>query len=361
MGGSSPGGDPLPHGENGVRFDTLYVGGGTPSVLGERDLARIFESLFSALPPLPGCGDHGGGQPGRRIARETEAAAVSGSTRISLGVQSLKETELRMLGRRHTATQAERAIETTRVCGFGNLSVDLIYGLPGQTKDDWAENVEQGPRPLARAPLLLPVDLPRGDRLRADARGGADEPPFRGGATRAFPHHLGAPREDGVTSTTRSPTSQRGKGSFHAITSSTGGGWTISDSDPGPTRSRTGCGGGMSAPSGTIVDCSGQERHRLPERRRLTERAGADGSPFPRAEDQRRRAAGHCLLNPPVRRRSSSGCGSSGWWRYGKTGFIPTREGLVVADGLSDPFRLVYRTDPTDPTDQSSHRREKEK
>ena len=129
------------------------------------------------------------------------------------------------------------------------------------------------------------------------------------------------------TSTTRSPTSQRGKGSFHAITASTGGGWTISGSDPGPTRSGTGCGGGMCARSGSIVDCSEQEEHRLQEARRLTNEQAADGSPFPRAEDQGGGRAGHPLRICPVRRRSSPVCSWRGWWRSGKTGSYPPAKG----------------------------------
>lgn len=124
-------------------FDTLYVGGGTPSVLGVRDLAWMFESLFSGFSFSPGAEITIEANPDDVTPQKLKLLRSLGVTRISLGVQSLKEAELRTLGRRHTAAQAETAIETARACGFENLSVDLIYGLPGQTEDDWAETLNR--------------------------------------------------------------------------------------------------------------------------------------------------------------------------------------------------------------------------
>ena len=66
-----------------------------------------------------------------------------GFNRVSMGVQSLNDIELRAVGRRHTAAQALRAIDTLHGAGFDNISCDLIYGLPGQTLDSWARNLSQ--------------------------------------------------------------------------------------------------------------------------------------------------------------------------------------------------------------------------
>ena len=65
-----------------------------------------------------------------------------GINRLSLGVQSFDEAELRFLGRRHTATQTAAAIELIRAAGFTNLGLDLMYGLPGQTTDAWLKTLE---------------------------------------------------------------------------------------------------------------------------------------------------------------------------------------------------------------------------
>ena len=65
-----------------------------------------------------------------------------GINRLSLGVQSFDEAELRFLGRRHTARQTKAAIDLIRAAGFTNLGLDLMYGLPGQTLDAWLKTLE---------------------------------------------------------------------------------------------------------------------------------------------------------------------------------------------------------------------------
>jgi putative oxygen-independent coproporphyrinogen III oxidase len=124
-------------------FDTLYVGGGTPSVLGERDLAMVFENLFREFRFSPEAEITVEANPDDIGLEKLRLLRSLGVTRISLGVQSLNETELRTLGRRHTAVQAETALETIRACGFANVSVDLIYGLPGQGREDWMETLNR--------------------------------------------------------------------------------------------------------------------------------------------------------------------------------------------------------------------------
>jgi oxygen-independent coproporphyrinogen III oxidase len=124
-------------------FDTVYVGGGTPSVLGERDLALVFENLFLQFRFSPDAEITVEVNPDDVTPEKLKCLRSLGVTRVSLGVQSLNESELQMLGRRHTARQAETAIERIRACGFNNLSVDLIYGLPGQEKVGWMETLKR--------------------------------------------------------------------------------------------------------------------------------------------------------------------------------------------------------------------------
>lgn len=117
---------------------TLYIGGGTPSILTP-------ELLALAVADIP-----------RQAIKEwtvevnpedvTQALAQAylemGVNRVSMGVQSMVEEELTGVGRRHTARQAAQAFRTLREAGFANLSVDLIYGLPGQTAKTWRQSVE---------------------------------------------------------------------------------------------------------------------------------------------------------------------------------------------------------------------------
>jgi len=116
----------------GLRFDTLYLGGGTPSLLGPDDVARIGEIVrdcFAAdlveftLEANPG----GAGTGSLRGWRE------AGVTRLSVGVQSFDDGVLRTLGRPYTAAEALRFCRAARDAGFDSLSVDLMVGVPGET------------------------------------------------------------------------------------------------------------------------------------------------------------------------------------------------------------------------------------
>ncbi|MDE6377277.1 MAG: radical SAM family heme chaperone HemW [Duncaniella sp.] len=120
--------------------DTIYIGGGTPSVLSTVQLDR----LISMFP----CGDL------REFTIEVNpedvseefAAHLTGSTpvdRVSMGIQTFDDGSLRSLGRRHTAARALEAFETLRRAGVANISCDLIYGLPGQTLAGWKENLKR--------------------------------------------------------------------------------------------------------------------------------------------------------------------------------------------------------------------------
>ena len=150
-------------------FDTLYIGGGTPSVLGERDLALVFENLSRNFRFSPDAEITVEANPDDIRPEKLKLLRSLGVTRISLGVQSLSETELRMLGRRHTAAQAESAMETIRVAGFTNLSVDLIYGLPGQNRDHWAGTLKRAagfsPEHLSCYQLTFHEETPLGRSL----------------------------------------------------------------------------------------------------------------------------------------------------------------------------------------------------
>ncbi len=133
-----------------VPLETLYLGGGTPSLLSPVNLERIVDLVrrryrFADSPEITiECNpdDLGAGQ--LSILREL------GFNRISLGIQSFREEELDLMRRSHNAQQAVSAVHDASSAGFDNITVDLIYGIPGQTADDWLENIKRV--------LVLPVN-----------------------------------------------------------------------------------------------------------------------------------------------------------------------------------------------------------
>ena len=133
----------------GSRLRTLYIGGGTPSQLAADELAQIVEAIGA-------CHDTSALAEATIEANPDDvtpawAAAVRrlGFDRVSLGVQTFDDGLLALLGRRHTAAGARAAVATLREAGFANLSVDLMYGLPGQTAEGWRRDL--------LAALALPV------------------------------------------------------------------------------------------------------------------------------------------------------------------------------------------------------------
>lgn len=115
------------------RAHSLYFGGGTPSLLTVPRLARVIEACRERFALAADAEVTIEANPSDIVAHKVEAYLRAGVNRISLGVQSLQDPELRLLGRRHTADKALRAARAIREAGCANLSVDLMYGLPGQS------------------------------------------------------------------------------------------------------------------------------------------------------------------------------------------------------------------------------------
>jgi len=114
-------------------FDTIYFGGGTPSLLRPEQLSRILQALRSSFRITEPAETTLEINPGTAGVEDLLAFRRSRVNRASLGIQSLDDRELRLMGRSHTAGDALRAFETLRVAGFEDISVDLIAGYPGQS------------------------------------------------------------------------------------------------------------------------------------------------------------------------------------------------------------------------------------
>jgi len=141
-------------------FDTVYFGGGTPSQLAPEEFGRVLGACraqleFEAPAPWIFLEANPEDVTGERCA----AWRRLGVRTLSLGVQSFSDEALRFLGRRHTAREARAVVEVALAAGFDTVSIDLIFGLRGQTEEDWrrelATAVELGPQHLSCYQLTI--------------------------------------------------------------------------------------------------------------------------------------------------------------------------------------------------------------
>ena len=122
-------------------IDTIYLGGGTPSQLTVEQLRLLFIYInkvygSSAQEITIEC------NPDDVTDQYAEALAQLGINRVSMGAQTFNDERLRFLHRRHTATQVPKAVQRLRNAGIGNISIDLMYGFPGETLADWQRDID---------------------------------------------------------------------------------------------------------------------------------------------------------------------------------------------------------------------------
>jgi len=133
----------------GLRAATLYVGGGTPPLLGGERLGRLLTDVRGRFVVPAEAEVTCEANPESLAGEVLEALAAAGVNRLSLGIQTFDDARLRLLGRRHDAAGAEEAYWRARAAGVENVSLDLMYGLPGQKQAGWE-------RDLGRALALKP-------------------------------------------------------------------------------------------------------------------------------------------------------------------------------------------------------------
>jgi len=122
---------------------TVYIGGGTPSILRPALFLRLLKAADRCFPFLPGAEVSVEANPGTLEAAFIDAALEGGVNRVSLGVQSANERLLRLLGRIHRFRDAERAVLMLRAAGIHNVNLDMMLGLPGQTTDDVRDTLKK--------------------------------------------------------------------------------------------------------------------------------------------------------------------------------------------------------------------------
>ncbi|MGE8078205.1 radical SAM family heme chaperone HemW [Peribacillus loiseleuriae] len=131
-------------------LDTVFVGGGTPTSLDEKQLAFLCDSISELMPMNAGAEYSFEANPGDLSREKLDIMFQSGVNRLSFGVQSFNDELLKRIGRTHRAKEVYETIEKAQSVGFTNISIDLIYGLPGQTMDDFIETLD----------AALALDLP---------------------------------------------------------------------------------------------------------------------------------------------------------------------------------------------------------
>jgi oxygen-independent coproporphyrinogen-3 oxidase len=148
----------------GRRAETVFLGGGTPSLLPIEHMRTIVEALRRHFDIAPGAEVSLEANPGTVDLAHLQGLRALGFNRISFGVQSFHEEELRRLERIHDAQEVEDAYRWAREAGFDNVNLDLIYGLEGQTLAGWQTNLETalalGPEHLSLYALTLEDGTP---------------------------------------------------------------------------------------------------------------------------------------------------------------------------------------------------------
>jgi len=135
-------------------LESVYFGGGTPSLLDPSQVAGLLERAGSLFGPTQGAEITLETNPGTVDEERLAAFRAAGVNRLSLGVQSLHDPMLATLGRIHSAREAGQAFEAARKAGFANIGIDLIHALPGQTLAQWRCELEQA---LALAPEHISI------------------------------------------------------------------------------------------------------------------------------------------------------------------------------------------------------------
>jgi oxygen-independent coproporphyrinogen-3 oxidase len=159
--------------------DTIYLGGGTPSLLSPRQLEKILDSIYQKFSP----------EKNIELTMEMNPATVTletlkeyrrlGVNRASFGAQTFDDAELKRLGRRHTAADVRETIELLRRADFANVSFDLIAGLPRQTLKDWERNLDEAlklkPEHLSLYLLEIHEGTPLAEQIRSRRQPAPDE------------------------------------------------------------------------------------------------------------------------------------------------------------------------------------------
>ena len=145
-------------------YSTVFFGGGTPSLLSAAQIGRILNELAGRFAIRPDVEITVEANPGTIDPDKLSRYRDAGVNRLSIGVQSFRDDDLRFLSRIHTAGQAEAAVRGAREAGFDNISIDLMFALPTQSLEQWEENlrraIEPAPEHISCYSLIVEPNTP---------------------------------------------------------------------------------------------------------------------------------------------------------------------------------------------------------
>lgn len=127
---------------SGENISTIYIGGGTPSLLTVRETEGLLNSIMRLFHVESDCEITVEMNPDDIEAQYLSEIRQLGINRLSIGIQSWRDADLKLLNRRHDSAKASRALKDAISAGFENVTIDLIYGIPGMTRKEWAENLD---------------------------------------------------------------------------------------------------------------------------------------------------------------------------------------------------------------------------
>lgn len=149
---------------NGEEIDSIFIGGGTPTVLDAEELKNITDGIFENFRVKKNAEFTIEANPGTVSKEKLLKMREMGINRISIGVQSFNDSELSKIGRIHTAEMAKEAVETARKCGFLNINIDLMFSLPGETLESFKRTLDTAfsldPRHISCYSLILEEGTP---------------------------------------------------------------------------------------------------------------------------------------------------------------------------------------------------------
>lgn len=164
---------------NAVQIDTIYFGGGTPSLLTPEQVEQILRGLRDKFDISTDAEMTMEMNPATVTAESLAGYRELGINRASFGVQTFNDRDLKLLARGHDANDARETFRQLRAAGFSNISFDLIAGLPGQALDDWERNLDEAlamePEHLSLYLLEIHEGTPLADQLRSGRRPMPDE------------------------------------------------------------------------------------------------------------------------------------------------------------------------------------------
>lgn len=132
------------------QLETIYFGGGTPSLLSDKEFGRIFDAISSHFDIVNDAEITLEANPDDLTAGKIKELRNSPVNRLSIGIQSFRDSDLKLMNRAHNADEAERSVKISQDAGITNITADLIYALPDQSLNDWRENINK----------LIALDVP---------------------------------------------------------------------------------------------------------------------------------------------------------------------------------------------------------